>query len=132
MCHEVIHPVFWLRVVCGTIRASNSASRSRELRSPQPFANIIMEQNFSHMTPMGGISGVRDFPAIDLLEATSPSMRSVLTVIRELAHNSVPVLLLGELGTGKRTVARLIHSNSNWPEEIFPSVTAANSRPVQF
>ena len=78
-----------------------------------------MEQNFSYMTPIGAVSGVREFPSIQLLEATSPSMRSVLTVIRELAHNSVPVLLLGEQGTGKRTVARLIHFNSAWPEENF-------------
>ncbi len=78
-----------------------------------------MEQNFSHAAPTGGVSGVREFPSIQLLEATSPSMRSVLTVIRELAHNSVPVLLVGEPGTGKRTVARLIHFNSAWPEENF-------------
>ena len=78
-----------------------------------------MEPNFSHVAPTGGVSGVREFPSVQLLEATSPSMRSVLTVIRELAHNSVPVLLLGEQGTGKRTVAHLIHFNSAWPEENF-------------
>ena len=71
------------------------------------------------MTPIGAVSGVREFPSVQLLEANSPSMRSVLTVIRELAHNSVPVLLLGEQGTGKRTIARLIHFNSAWPEENF-------------
>ena len=86
---------------------------------PQPLANTIMEQNFSHEGPVAAISGVREFPNVQLLEATSPSMHSVLTVIRELAHNSVPVLLLGEQGTGKKTVARLIHFNSGWPEDNF-------------
>ena len=86
---------------------------------PQPFAITIMEQNFSHAGPVAATSGVREFPNVQLLEAASPSMRSVLTVIRELAHNSVPVLLLGEQGTGKQTIARLIHFNSAWPDENF-------------
>lgn len=46
------------------------------------------------------------------IEAASPSMRAVEAVIRELAHSSVPVLLLGEKGTGKRTIALRIHQNS--------------------
>jgi two-component system response regulator AtoC len=39
--------------------------------------------------------------------------------MRELAHSSVPVLLLGEQGTGKHAIARQIHQNSGWPEEHF-------------
>src|ERR1700756_5314220 len=46
------------------------------------------------------------------LEAISPSMRAVEGVIRELAHSSVPVLLLGERGTGKKAIAQRIHENS--------------------
>jgi len=45
-------------------------------------------------------------------EAASPSMRAVEAVIPELAHSSVPVLLVGERGTGKRSVAQRIHQNS--------------------
>lgn len=78
-----------------------------------------MEQDFSHSGPVAAISGVRELPNPHFLEATSPSMRSVLTVIRELAHNTVPVLLIGEPGTGKETVARLIHFNSGWHDEDF-------------
>lgn len=39
-------------------------------------------------------------------------MKGVEALVRELAHSSVPVLLLGERGTGKRTIARRIHSAS--------------------
>lgn len=54
-----------------------------------------------------------------LPEANSPSMRAVMSVIRELSHNNVPVLLIGEHGTGKQTVAYQIHSTSALPEENF-------------
>jgi two-component system response regulator AtoC len=53
------------------------------------------------------------------LETASPSMRTVEAVIRELAHNSVPVLLLGEHGTGKRTIAQQIHQNAGWSKGQF-------------
>jgi two-component system response regulator AtoC len=42
-------------------------------------------------------------------------MKGMEAVIKELAHNSVPVLLIGERGTGKRTIAKKIHSGSIQP-----------------
>jgi two-component system response regulator AtoC len=39
-------------------------------------------------------------------------MRAVEIIIHELAHSDVPVLLLGESGAGKRTIARRIHDIS--------------------
>jgi two-component system response regulator AtoC len=46
------------------------------------------------------------------LKGTSPGMRAVEEVIRELSQSDVPVLLLGETGAGKQTVARRIHEAS--------------------
>lgn len=59
--------------------------------------------------------------AIDLpfLDAVSPTMKGMEAVIKELAHNSVPVLLIGEPGTGKRTVAKRIHNGSIQPRGEF-------------
>ena len=53
-----------------------------------------------------------ELPGRPFLEAVSPSMRALEAVIRELAHSSVPVLLLGERGTGKKAIAQRIHQNS--------------------
>ena len=55
---------------------------------------------------------VAKFHEMPLFEAISPSMKAVEAVIRELAHSSVPVLLIGERGSGKRTIARRIHRGS--------------------
>jgi two-component system response regulator AtoC len=56
-------------------------------------------------------------------------MKAVEVVIRELAHSSVPVLLIGERGTGKRTIARRIHTNSGQPEDCFRTLTCSESAP---
>jgi len=42
-------------------------------------------------------------------------MKGVEAVIKELAHSSVPVLLIGERGSGKRTIAKKIHASSVQP-----------------
>jgi NtrC-family two-component system response regulator AlgB len=44
-----------------------------------------------------------------VLESRSPSMRRVLETARLAASGTVPILLLGESGTGKSTLARQIH-----------------------
>ncbi len=70
-----------------------------------------------------------------LLDAVSPAMKGVEALITELAHSTVPVLLIGERGTGKRTIAERIHANSGIPasefrtlscSELLPKVVAAN------
>src|SRR6266700_5998484 len=71
--------------------------------------SYFMEENFYEQAPTLPSAIAAEVP---LFEAVSPSMRGVEAVVRELAHSSVPVLLIGERGTGKRTIAGKIHSNS--------------------
>src|SRR5262245_37689421 len=66
-----------------------------------------------------------------LFEAVSPSMMAVEAVVRELAHSSVPVLLLGERGTGKRTIAQRIHRASDRLKHQFLDVTCAGLSPQE-
>jgi len=70
-----------------------------------------MEQNYQQDSPLVAL-GEDDFGDLPLLDAVSPSMRAVVAVIGELSHSSVPVLLIGEQGTGKHSIARIIHMNS--------------------
>jgi two-component system response regulator AtoC len=55
------------------------------------------------------------------VEAVSPSMQAVEAMVRELAHGELPVLLIGEAGSGKRTMAQRIHQMSRHEREVFRS-----------
>ncbi len=70
-----------------------------------------MEPNYQQESSLVAL-GEDDFSDLPLLDAISPSMRAVVAVIGELSHSSVPVLLIGEQGTGKHSIARIIHVNS--------------------
>ena len=56
---------------------------------------------------------------LPFLDAVNPTMKGMEAVIKELAHNFVPVLLMGEPGTGKRTIAKRIHNGSIQPSIEF-------------
>ncbi len=59
------------------------------------------------------------------VEAVSPSMQAVEAMARELAHAELPVLLIGEAGSGKRTMAQRIHQMSRHEREVFRSAHCA-------
>ncbi len=77
-----------------------------------------MEHNYQQVYPLETL-GEDEFIDLPLLDAVSPSMRSVVALVRELSQSHVPVLLLGEHGTGKQSIARSIHVNSGGAVEQF-------------
>ena len=64
--------------------------------------------------------------AIPFLDAVNPTMKDMEAVIKELAHNSVPVLLIGERGTGKRTIAKRIQTSSIQPGGDFQILSCSD------
>jgi DNA-binding NtrC family response regulator len=95
---------------------------------PNRSRELIMVHNFFQPGQTTATPGESEFPNVPLLE-TSPSMRAVVTVIRELGHNSVPVLLIGEHGTGKQSIAQQIHQNSSGLDETFQVKTCRELTP---
>jgi two-component system, NtrC family, response regulator AtoC len=57
-------------------------------------------------------------------------MKGVEAVIKELAHSSVPVLLIGERGSGKRTIAKRIHASSVQPGSEFCILSCSDQTPA--
>jgi DNA-binding NtrC family response regulator len=60
--------------------------------------------------------------SLDLVHTLSPSMKSVFEKVRSVAPTKSTVLLVGETGTGKGVLARLIHRHSNRSELQFIAV----------
>ena len=50
--------------------------------------------------------------SLEQLIGAAPEFRSALAVVAKAARNRLPILIIGEPGTGKETVARAIHSAS--------------------
>ena len=57
---------------------------------------------------------------------TSPIMQSLLIRLRRIAATDATMLLLGETGTGKDVLARLIHANSPRKNEVFIKVDCSS------
>jgi DNA-binding NtrC family response regulator len=68
----------------------------------------------SSLPPSGpGILDGRELhPAAEGLATLSPAFRSQLDRVELVAHSRIPVLLLGETGTGKELIARAVHELS--------------------
>ena len=59
---------------------------------------------------------------LDLVKTKSPAMQEVFAKIRSVAPTKSTVLLIGETGTGKGLIARLLHQHSNRRDAQFISV----------
>jgi two-component system, NtrC family, response regulator AtoC len=84
-----------------------------------------MEQQFSEKSELQELTPSPERFEETFLEGISPSMRAVEVVIRELAQSEVPVLVLAEVGAGKRTIARRIHETSGRSAQPFRIVRCA-------
>lgn len=57
--------------------------------------------------------------------SASPAMRKIRAQVEQVASVNVPVLLLGESGSGKEVVAKLIHKRSPRASRVFLKVNCA-------
>ena len=64
--------------------------------------------------------------------AQSPRMLRLGRLIARIAPRRTPVLLLGESGAGKETVARAIHAQGASPERVFVAIDCATATSALF
>jgi len=79
-----------------------------------------MESDFGQNAENGQTTMTPDH---ELVEGVSPSMRSLVSVMLEVAKSEVPVLLLAEKGAGKKATARRIHELSQRAGQRFRLVS---------
>lgn len=70
-------------------------------------------------------SAAEDEFKFDQFIAESPRMREVLSIISRVARSDSNILLLGESGTGKDMVARMIHGASSRKNHRFIAISCA-------
>jgi two-component system NtrC family response regulator len=75
---------------------------------------------------------IRTDLALDAIIAESDAMRPVMRRARQTVNSSTPILLVGQQGTGRHTLARAIHlggrRNSNRPFEVVDCTALSNGR----
>jgi len=84
--------------------------RERNLRQENVSLKARLSQRFHHFFMVG----------------RSPSMMEVQQLIKKVAPSKASVLLLGESGTGKTLIARLIHELSNRAKFPFVKINCAS------
>ncbi|WP_437665578.1 sigma-54 interaction domain-containing protein [Sorangium sp. So ce1182] len=88
--------------------AGRQLSRGHDVTDTPPASSALAER--LRAAPGGCPSGATGW--CDEAIAASPAMVRIFDTLTKLARSQVPVLLLGETGTGKEVVARAIHQRS--------------------
>jgi len=111
------------------IRESNGApappvalTRRARRRTPRAPAASAGESRPARTTP--AVASPLDAPLV-LLESRGGAMQRALTTARQAAASDVPILLVGEIGTGKSTLAGAIHRWS--PRRSGPFITLSRA-----
>ena len=93
------------------------------------FLAARLEQNAAlEIGPAEVAKQRRPHPRIRGIVGDAPKWRKVLDVVWKVAPSNVPVLILGETGTGKEVTARAIHLTSKRSQRPFVAVSCANLR----
>ena len=92
----------------------------------RPVEDLLLEaeeEKFDAVVPLLRGSPVSDdpFPIV----ARSPAMLSVLRTVNQIAPTNANVLIIGEPGTGKKSVARFIHARGTNPSGPFVALHGA-------
>jgi two-component system response regulator AtoC len=76
-------------------------------------------------TRMVRMEPVNGLPPDQILFGTSPAMEEVRQKAQKICRTTVPVLLVGDGGTGKEVLARWLHANSPYASGEFVKVNCA-------
>lgn len=101
---------------------------SRPVIADELVAGLANAREFARITERSSTS--LELPQIaDGVFGASPAMRDVLALVRRVGHSRCNVLIVGERGTGRETIARAIHAQApNQPTAFVKFVCSAVDR----
>lgn len=92
----------------------------------QEEAKYIAESIHEYIIEQSELDYLRDQfwqkEALELIQTKSPLMKTIFSKVRSVATTRSTVLLMGETGTGKGVLAKLIHRHSNRQDAQFIAV----------
>ncbi len=103
-----------LKIVANAVERFRLAQKNKELQKKLERANEalslekrILQKQVEQQLDVGNLIGA------------SPNMLHVFKLVKKVVNTPTTVLLLGETGTGKEMVAKIIHFNSDRKNEMF-------------
>ncbi|MFG6468024.1 sigma-54-dependent Fis family transcriptional regulator [Roseateles sp. BYS87W] len=78
--------------------------------------------------PMPGVdaAGHTRFSGLQYLRTGDPQLETVIQKVKRVLDRGIPLLILGETGTGKELLARAVHHDSNRARQPFVAVNCAS------
>jgi sigma-54 dependent transcriptional regulator, acetoin dehydrogenase operon transcriptional activator AcoR len=76
--------------------------------------------------PMTGGDASQRFSGLQYLRTGDPQLETVIQKVRRVLDKGIPLLILGETGTGKELLARAVHHDSNRSRQPFVAVNCAS------
>ena len=104
-------------VVAGVHRADVEVAEVREPTAPADVAPLPAVE-------AGG--GAQRFSGLQYLRTGDPQLETVIQKVRRVLDRGIPLLILGETGTGKELLARAVHHDSNRSRQPFVAVNCAS------
>ena len=91
-----------------------------DLSAPLRFANLPISKKVNNLH----VNRVKH-PSMDDLSGQDPVVQQGIRCVRKVLNKGIPILILGETGTGKEAFARAIHEESNRANGPFIALNCA-------
>lgn len=102
----------------------------RPVREPDVIASLGNAREFAGLAARPA-PAAPEYPPVDGVLTLSPRMREVYEMARRVAPSRCPVLLIGERGTGRETIARMVHHHSSLSDRPFWKIPAGAAAPSE-
>jgi len=110
----------------GTQTGASPSPAHTHASSPLPETHSMesMAADAQQITPVGGRKP--HFSALEYLDTGDPQVSMVIQKLIKVSGRDIPVMILGETGTGKDLLAKAIHADSARSGQAFVSVNCAS------